>query len=266
MQNNSYVLGVGEQGKERLDLLNDLIKEFSQSLLFKAGLKRGQDVLEVGCGTGNMTCWLAEQVNPGRVFAIDNSAQQIELAKQQAAMKKITNITFIQTSVFELKDVPPVDLIYVRFLLMHVSQPYHVLEILLRFLKPFGFLVCEESTNSITCCYPFSTAFRQYRQLLMQLGEKKGLDYDIGEKLYSYFYKLKLKNIFVKFSQPIFQTRREKKIIPLLFAEVKDNYLKEKLASQEEINELTEELDKFIEDDSFLVSFPRMTQIYGQKT
>ena len=45
-------------------------------------LKPGQSLLEVGCGTGKTTGWLAAQVAPGRVTAIDFAPDMI--AKAQA--------------------------------------------------------------------------------------------------------------------------------------------------------------------------------------
>ena len=44
-------------------------------------LEPGQAVLEVGCGTGQLTAWLAEQVAPGRVVAIDFSAAMVAQAR-----------------------------------------------------------------------------------------------------------------------------------------------------------------------------------------
>ena len=40
----------------------------------------GRDLLEVGCGTGQITRWLADRARPGRVTAIDFSAAMIERA------------------------------------------------------------------------------------------------------------------------------------------------------------------------------------------
>ncbi len=37
------------------------------------GLSAGQDLLEVGCGTGQITGWLCEAVAPGRVLGVDFS-------------------------------------------------------------------------------------------------------------------------------------------------------------------------------------------------
>jgi len=44
-------------------------------------LEPGQSLLEVGCGTGKTTAWLAAQVAPGRVTAIDFAPQMIAKAK-----------------------------------------------------------------------------------------------------------------------------------------------------------------------------------------
>lgn len=46
-------------------------------------LGSGLSLLEVGCGTGKTTGWLAGQVAPGRVTAIDFSEKMIELARQK---------------------------------------------------------------------------------------------------------------------------------------------------------------------------------------
>ena len=46
-------------------------------------LQPGQDVLEVGCGTGQVTRWLAQQVRPGRVTAVDFSPAMIAQARRR---------------------------------------------------------------------------------------------------------------------------------------------------------------------------------------
>lgn len=259
----TYLLQVGDAGKERLGILNQLFSETSCNLLLHAGLAPNSTVLEVGCGTGNMTCWIAKQVSHGHVYAVDISPAQIAVAKQQAEAQGLTNITFINNSVFDLQHLPKVDLIYSRFVIMHLTHPFQALADLQHFLKPGGRLVCEEASNSIVCCQPASTVFQKSRQLLLALFEKNGIDFDYGNKIYGHFRELKLKNIFTRFVQPIYQNRALKRMILLLHIEVKQSYIDNGLATKAELNELLQELVKFIENDDYLVSFPRTTQIYG---
>ncbi len=46
-------------------------------------LKPGADLLEVGCGTGQITGWLAEQVAPGRVVAVDFAESMLQQARRK---------------------------------------------------------------------------------------------------------------------------------------------------------------------------------------
>ena len=46
-------------------------------------LKRGEDLLEVGCGTGQITGWLVDQLGLGRVVAIDFSEAMLDQARRR---------------------------------------------------------------------------------------------------------------------------------------------------------------------------------------
>ncbi len=54
-----------------------------QELNGRLGLERGRDVLEIGCGTGQITGWLADTVKPGRVVAADFSPAMLEQARKR---------------------------------------------------------------------------------------------------------------------------------------------------------------------------------------
>ena len=53
------------------------------SLFENTGLRAGQDVLELGCGTGLYTVWLSERVAPGRVVGMDFSPQMLAQARKR---------------------------------------------------------------------------------------------------------------------------------------------------------------------------------------
>lgn len=45
------------------------------------GLRSGERVLEVGCGTGQLTDWITQRVHPGRVVAVDFSPRMLANAR-----------------------------------------------------------------------------------------------------------------------------------------------------------------------------------------
>ena len=75
-EDSKYFLSVGEVDKERLRRLNDLYNPATQQFLLSNGLRPGMHVLDVACGTGIMTQWLARQVGAnGWVHAIDQNEE-----------------------------------------------------------------------------------------------------------------------------------------------------------------------------------------------
>lgn len=58
----------------------------------RAELADGQDVLELGCGWGSLTLWMAEQYPESRIAAVSNSAPQREFILARAAERGLKNI------------------------------------------------------------------------------------------------------------------------------------------------------------------------------
>jgi len=57
-----------------------------------AGLADGQRILELGCGWGSLTLWMAEQLPRSTIVAISNSASQREYILGQAARRALRNL------------------------------------------------------------------------------------------------------------------------------------------------------------------------------
>jgi cyclopropane-fatty-acyl-phospholipid synthase len=58
----------------------------------RAGLVDGQDVLELGCGWGSLTLWMAEHYPGSRIVAISNSAPQRKHIMATAAARGLQNV------------------------------------------------------------------------------------------------------------------------------------------------------------------------------
>jgi malonyl-CoA O-methyltransferase len=101
----------------------------------------GRDVLELGCGTGKNTVFLAEQARS--VLALDFSEAMIARAHQRLAT---SNVKFIRHDVRELWPVETasVDVVVANLILEHVHDLAPVFFEASRVLRPAGqFFICE---------------------------------------------------------------------------------------------------------------------------
>ena len=65
----------------------------------RADLKDGQRVLELGCGWGSLTLWIAQHYPNSRITAMSNSASQREHILERAASHGLTNVEVITCDV-----------------------------------------------------------------------------------------------------------------------------------------------------------------------
>ena len=82
-----YPNGVG-------DLAVAEAKALAETTLY-AALVDGQDVLELGCGWGSLTLWMAEHYPASHVTAVSNSASQRAFIEAQANERGLENIQII---------------------------------------------------------------------------------------------------------------------------------------------------------------------------
>jgi 2-polyprenyl-3-methyl-5-hydroxy-6-metoxy-1,4-benzoquinol methylase len=70
---SEYVLGHHLEGeRERLALMSRLLDPMHRRQIERLGIGPGSRTLEVGCGDGSMSAWLAERIAPdGRAVAVD---------------------------------------------------------------------------------------------------------------------------------------------------------------------------------------------------
>ena len=61
----------------------------------RACLADGQDVLELGCGWGSLTLWIAEHFPKSRITGVSNSATQKIHVESEAARRGLRNVTIL---------------------------------------------------------------------------------------------------------------------------------------------------------------------------
>lgn len=60
-----------------------------------AGVADGQDILELGCGWGSLSLWMAERMPAARITAVSNSASQRRHIEAEAQRRGLSNLTVL---------------------------------------------------------------------------------------------------------------------------------------------------------------------------
>ena len=61
----------------------------------RARIENGQRILELGCGWGSLTLWMAEHYSASRITAVSNSHSQREYILREAARRGLQNVNII---------------------------------------------------------------------------------------------------------------------------------------------------------------------------
>jgi 2-polyprenyl-6-hydroxyphenyl methylase/3-demethylubiquinone-9 3-methyltransferase len=112
--------------------------------LIKAHLRPDRDisgrrVLEIGCGRGGFSCWLARQVPPPKLTAADFSASALRLAEVQAHRHGLTDIHWQQDDIQQIASPDAsYDTVISCETIEHVPDPVRAVRELARVLRPGG--------------------------------------------------------------------------------------------------------------------------------
>jgi cyclopropane-fatty-acyl-phospholipid synthase len=141
-------------GKETLDQA-----EAAMLALYceRAELADGQDILELGCGWGSLTLWMAQRYPKARIVGVSNSHSQREYIQAQCALRGIGNVRIVTADVNGL-DFP--DAVFDRCVSIEMFEHMRNYESLLgriaRWLRPGGKLFVHIFAHR-HLMYPFET-------------------------------------------------------------------------------------------------------------
>ncbi|HUS68235.1 MAG TPA: methyltransferase domain-containing protein [Kofleriaceae bacterium] len=119
------------------DAIDRGVAGITSALMALAAPRPGEQVLDVGCGSGATTRTLAERIAPGgAVEGVDISAPLLEVARSRAPELRFTEA---DAATFEVR--VPVQLLFSRFGVMFFADPVAAFDNLRRALAPGGRLV-----------------------------------------------------------------------------------------------------------------------------
>lgn len=179
-----YALATGEAAAHRLKILHQVYGPGSKAALRSGGIRPGMRVADLGCGVGQVTAELAELVSPlGHVVGVDLSAAQLREGEKHCLARGLTNVTWVAASA-TATGLPTAsfDLVYCRFLLLHLQEPDAALREMHRLLRPGGTLVCEDGDLLSAGSEPPS-ALNLFAELWGKLAPRRKVDYSVANRL-----------------------------------------------------------------------------------
>ena len=110
--------------------------DVGRELIAMAAVRANDSILDIGCGTGKLTCELASLAHKGKVVGIDPSIEMLERARENAL--SAGNIALINISAQRINFREEFDLAYSNSALQWIKEQEDVTALLYRALKKGG--------------------------------------------------------------------------------------------------------------------------------
>ena len=133
------------------DTMNDIITlgihRVWKKRLIKSIPMESRDILDVCCGTGDVSIGLGKHLKNTQVTAMDFSSAMLQVAKERSMSANLKNIDFVLGDALNLpfRD-STFDTVTISFGIRNTSDYTRVLEEIHRVLKPGGYFFCMEAS------------------------------------------------------------------------------------------------------------------------
>jgi demethylmenaquinone methyltransferase/2-methoxy-6-polyprenyl-1,4-benzoquinol methylase len=133
---------------EKWDKIVSHDREKLNKIISHLNVERGQEILDVGTGTGILIPLLSKKLqDKGHITAIDISPKMIQKAKEKYPQKEYPNVKFIISDILKFDFKKKYDLIILYSCLPHIKQKKQLIQHLSKGLKDSGKLVIAHSES-----------------------------------------------------------------------------------------------------------------------
>ena len=141
----AYFLGHSQIEMKRLIAQGEVLRPITERMLRMAGLRPGMRVLDLGCGTGDVSMLAAELVGPsGHVLGIDRAEAAVGLSRMRAAQDGFRNVEFQVATEADFVGDEPFDFVVGRYVMLHQPDPVGFLRLAIRRLRAGGMIAFHE--------------------------------------------------------------------------------------------------------------------------
>jgi cyclopropane-fatty-acyl-phospholipid synthase len=143
-KNLKYSSGYWKNGVIDIDTSEDDMLELTCN---RAGLANGQDVLELGCGWGSLSLFMAKKYPQSNFTVVSNSRTQKQYIDEQAALRGITNLTVITVNINDFNLDKTFDRVVSVEMFEHMRNYQKLMKLVADRLKPDGKLFVHIFTH-----------------------------------------------------------------------------------------------------------------------
>ena len=186
-----YPLGSTHSEHERLIRQAARLNALTERLFRDAGIGRGQRVLEIGSGVGDVAMLAASLVGPqGEVVGVERDGRSIARARARVAAAGFTNVSFAQSDVSQVAGHELFDAVVGRFILEFVPDAVAVLRSLTQLVRPGGIVAFHEASHA-----PFLALSAHLPlwfagvSLATEIAQRSGANTEMGPALHHVFQK-----------------------------------------------------------------------------
>ena len=206
--------GLAQLSEERLRLLahHEFKAPERRQMVEDLGLKPGNSVLDLGCGIGLWSGWLAQQVEPGgRVVGLDICSQAISVARDRRSSSSFAHL--IGYTVADSAPLPFADgcfdLLFCANVMGYFADSHLFLQEMKRVVRIGGTIAVKEIDAGYMVLNPMPSQLMAQIVLALaklvehrrrNLNEYSGrvLDFFVGRKLRAYFQSVGLHQIRIR--------------------------------------------------------------------
>lgn len=186
----SYVLTHTDAERRRLALQASIINPVTDRFLRDAGLTEGMNVLDFGCGVGDVSLIAGRLVGGnGNVTGIDVDAEALATAAARANEQGLDHVGFLHADAGGFETTAKYDAVIGRLFLIHTPDPVTFLRRAQSFVRPGGIIAFQDFDLTLVgnrSCADLPT-WETCGKAVSTLFERAGLAAAAGSLLYTWF-------------------------------------------------------------------------------
>lgn len=174
---------IDERNPERQQLLAKVLDPPTRTVLAHLPRIAGARVLDLGSGQGNTTRCLAHALEPHECIGVEFDASLVDYA--QTRPDNPPGVRFQQGDATQLPfPDASFDVVFCRYLLIHIADPLRVVREMMRVVRPGGFVVAYEGDfSAVSTSHPPCAALETIHNVWRELFQNP----PAGRRLVHYF-------------------------------------------------------------------------------